>query len=128
MPAERRREVCREYNGWKNYQTWALNVHGLIDDREDLDQAAVEAYGEDEDQEHRHRVADAVYAVAGRLREELEELEESVREGLPPVLQDVLGAAMEAVDVDTLARHYVESCAGIPADPAETAPATAGAK
>lgn len=119
--------MCREYNGWKNYQTWALNVHGLIDDREDLDEAAVEAYGEDEDREHRHRVADAVYAVSNRLREELEELEDGVRDSLPPVLQDVLGAALEAVDVYTLARHYVESCADIPADPAETAPAKAGA-
>jgi hypothetical protein len=126
MPAERRREVCREYNGWKNYQTWAVNVHGFLDERHDLEELAAEAYSSNEGQDHNHSRADAVYAVANRIREELEELEEyAAGLGLMPLLQDVLGAALEAVDVHTLARHLVDDAPGVPH---EATPATAGTK
>ena len=119
--------MCRDYNGWKNYQTWAVNVHGILDARGDLEEIAAEADREtEEEREHLHRRADAVYAVANRLREELDELEEyAAGLGLTPLLQDLLGAAIEAVDVDTLARHLVDDAPGVPH---EATPATAGTK
>ena len=131
--------MCREYNGWKNYQTWALNVHGYLDDRDDLEELAAEAYrqscphehdngeaGTDAEREHRHRRADACYAVENRLREMIDELEAEAAElGLSPMLRDVLGAALEAVDVHTLAAHLVDDAPDVPH---EATPATAGTK
>ena len=118
--------MCREYNGWKNYQTWALNVHGFMDDRDDLEELAVEAYNQNENKEHEERRLDAVYAVAVRIRDMLEELEDDARSlGLSPMLQDVLGAALEAVDVYTMAGHIVDDAEGVPH---EATPAPAGGK
>ena len=119
--------MCREYNGWKNYQTWALNVHGFLDDREELEGLAAEKYREDEgDREHRHRRADACYAVSERLREMIETLEEDARElGLSPMLLDVLSVALWEVDVDRLAEHLVDDAPDVPH---EAPPATAGNK
>jgi acyl-CoA reductase-like NAD-dependent aldehyde dehydrogenase len=99
----------------------------MLDERHDLEELAAEAYREtEEEREHLHRRADAVYAVANRIREELEELEEyAAGLGLTPLLQDVLGAALEAVDVHTLARHLVDDAPGVPH---EATPATAGTK
>jgi hypothetical protein len=118
--------MCREYCNYKNYQTWALDVHGYLDDRDDLEELAVEAYNSNEHKEHEERRLDAVYAVSVRIRDMLEELEDDARElGLSPMLQDVLGAALEAVDVYTLAGHLVDEAAGVPN---EATPATAGGK
>jgi hypothetical protein len=123
MPAERRHAMCREYNGWRNYQTWALNVHGYLDDRDDLEELAAETYRES-DGEHLERRADACYAVENRLREMIDELEAEAAElGLSPMLQDVLGAALGAVDVHTLAAHLVDDAPDVPH---EATPATAG--
>ena len=118
--------MCREYNGWKNYQTWALNVHGFMDDRDDLEELAVEAYNQNENKEHEERRLDAVYAVAVRIRDMLEQLEDDARDiGLSPMLQDVMGAALEDVDVYTMAGHIVDDAEGVPH---EATPATAGGK
>jgi len=125
MPAERTGAMCREYNGWKNYPTWALNVHGFLDNRDDLEELAAKAYLES-DGEHRHRWADACYAVHNRLVEMLEELEDDAREqGLSPVLMDVLGYALHTVDVEMLAQYVVDDAPDVPH---EAPPATAGTK
>lgn len=117
--------MCREYNGWKNYPTWCVNVHGILDARGDLEEIGRAAYEEHEGKPHYNRMRAAVHAVGDALRNELQEAEEYAQErGLPAMLQDVLGFALESIDVDALAVHLVADTPGLE----DATPALAGEK
>jgi len=117
--------MCREYNGWKNYPTWCVNVHGILDARGDLEEIGRAAYEEHEGEPHHDRMRAAVGAVSDALADELGEAEDYARElGLPAMLQDVLGFALQSVDVDELAVHLVADTPGLE----DATPALAGEK
>lgn len=117
--------MCREYNGWKNYPTWCVNVHGILDARGDLEEIGRAAYEKHEGEPHYDRMRAAVGAVSDALEEELREAGEYAQElGLPAMLQDVLGFALEIIDTDALAVHLVADTPGLE----EEAPALAGDK
>ena len=118
--------MCREYNGWKNYQTWAINVHGFLDNRDNLDEIAAEAYRDSEGTEHWEKLHDATTMVSNQLVDMLDELEQDARElGLSPMLLDILGAALASVDFRRLAEHVVDDAPDVPH---EATPAPAGTK
>lgn len=92
-------DADQTYNGWKNYETWAIglfldgNYTGEGTYRQVLE-LAEEADGD-------------AYALAGSLREYVEE--EVTPEGEPSGLAtDLIGAALSEVDWDELASHKLE--------------------
>jgi hypothetical protein len=117
--------MCEEYNGWKNYATWATNVHDLFTDRDDLADRAYEAYaesltgdstfnlGRDEDGREYFARSGAQRKVADAMREELEEAAEnnfgaqnsSWQESF---WQDLIAWAIESVDFWRLAEVYAD--------------------
>lgn len=95
--------MCKEYNGWSNYETWATNLwigEGMLGEPIGIDeQAAQFAQNNDSDADA------ATYEMAKWLRSEVEEVIGEQEAGLA---QDLLGAALGSVDWHEIARHYVE--------------------
>lgn len=95
--------MCKEYNGWSNYETWATNLwisEGQLGEPIGIDeQAAQFAQNNDSDADA------ATYEMAKWLRAEVEE---SIGEMEAGLAQDLLGSALGVVDWDEIARHYVE--------------------
>jgi mannose/fructose-specific phosphotransferase system component IIA len=96
------------YNGWKNKETWLVNVHGLLDMPGDMEEAARRAY---EPEQNLHA---AVSAVEDEIEAQLEEAEDYARELLDQgghagalFLLDMLGTALARVDTRRLAEHVV---------------------
>jgi len=112
--------MCEEYNGWKNYATWAVNVHDLFVDRDDLADRAYEAYAESltgdsilnlgRDEEGREYFArsGAQRTVADAMREELEDAAEDNFGAQNSFWQDLIGWAIESVDFWRLAEVYAD--------------------
>jgi hypothetical protein len=110
--------MCEEYNGWKNYATWATNVHDLFTDRDDLADRAYEAYAEsltgdsnlgrdEEGREYFARSA-AQRTVADAMREELEDAAEDNFGAQSSFWQDLIAWAIESVDFWRLAEVYAD--------------------
>lgn len=95
--------MCKEYNGWSNYETWATNLwiqEGMLGEPIGIDeQAAQFAQNNDSDADA------ATYEMAQWLREQVEE---EIGEQEAGLAQDLLGAALGVVDWQEIARHYVE--------------------
>ncbi len=95
--------MCKEYNGWSNYETWATNLwiqEGMLGEPIGIDeQAAQFAQNNDSDADT------ATHEMAGWLREQVEE---EIGEQEAGLAQDLLGAALGVVDWHEIARHYVE--------------------
>ena len=112
--------MCESYNGWKNYATWAVNVHDLFTDRDDLADRAYEAYAESitgdstfnlgKDEEGREYFArsDAQRAVSDAMREELEDAAVDNFGEQSSFWQDLIGWAIESVDFWRLAEVYAD--------------------
>lgn len=112
--------MCESYNGWKNYATWATNVHDLFTDRDDLADRAYEAYAESftgdstfnlgRDEEGREYFArsNAQRTVADAMREELEDAAHDNYGAHSSFWQDLIGWAIQSVDFWRLAEAYAE--------------------
>ena len=105
------------YNGWKNKETWLVNVHDIFEPRGDLEEIARRAY-----EEHGTRGA-AIADVEDELDAELERAEEYAQELLErggqagaSFLIDMLGTALARVDTRRLAEHIVDVVPGIPSE------------
>ena len=110
--------MCEEYNGWKNYATWAVNVHDLFTDRDDLADKAYEAYaasitgdsnlGRDEGGREFFARSDAQRAVSDAMREELEDAAHDNHSASGSFWQDIIGWTIVAIDFWRLAEVYAE--------------------
>ena len=112
--------MCEEYNGWKNYATWATNVHDLFTDRDDLADRAYEAYaasitgdktinpGRDEDGRESFARSSAQREVADAMKEELEDAAVDNFAEQSSFWQDLIGWAIESVDFWRLAEVYAD--------------------
>jgi len=110
--------MCESYNGWKNYATWAVNVHDLFTDRDDLANTAYEAYaatitgdsnlGRDEGGREFFARSNAQRTVADAMREELEDAAHDNYGAHSSFWQDLIGWAIESVDFWRLAEAYAE--------------------
>lgn len=95
------------YNGWKNYETWNVNLwlesdEGTYEYTRELTRDVLAEHEDDEDYV-------TVGALAERLREYVDELPEveSVT-GQATLASDLLQAALSEVDWYEIAEHYVQ--------------------
>ena len=110
--------MCEEYNGWKNYATWATNVHDLFTDRDDLADRAYEAYAEsltadsnpgtNEIKRESFARSSAQREVADAMREELEDAAVDNFAEQSSFWQDLIGWAIQSVDFWRLAEVYAD--------------------
>lgn len=105
------------YNGWKNKETWLVNVHDIFEPRGDLEEIARRAY-----EEEGTRGA-AIAAVEDAIDDELDQAQDYARELLDQgghagsvFLLDLLGVAFARVDTRRLAEHIVDDTPGIPSE------------
>lgn len=101
--------MCEEYNGWKNKETWLVNVHEFLEPRGDLEEIARRAF-----EENGTRNA-ALADVEDAIEEQLEQAHDYARELLDQsghagaiFLLDMLGVAFARVDTRRLAEHVVD--------------------
>ena len=84
------------YNGWKNYETWAMAL--WIDNDEGLYNESRELVRRNGGLRERYEVADALKDMMEELRPELE----------ASVWSDLLSAAFSEVDWFEIAENYIE--------------------
>lgn len=86
------------YNGWTNYETWLVNIW-MDNDGHD----SHEIIGDLTDGENLPDVA----TVSNWIKEQIEERREmlEISDGL---LSDLLGGAIQSVNFDEIARHWLE--------------------
>lgn len=106
---------CRIYNGWKNYETWLVSLwldneeHSYNYWREAAEEARQGAA--DEPSDYLTPKQKEVYLLARRLKEEVREsVEGDERTGGVPrgMAHDLIGAAFDEVDWDSIAEGFLE--------------------
>jgi hypothetical protein len=113
--------MCEEYNGWKNYPTWAVNVHDAFTDREDLGEMAYTAYVEGMNDAHTlGRDAEGVRffahgssrrVVSDAMREEMEDAAADNLSAGGAFWSDIIGWAIGEMDFWRLAEVYADEAA-----------------
>lgn len=93
------------YNGWKNYETWAVNLH--LSNDQDVYNAILEVTRESNEGEYpRVRVADAIKEWIEDWFEPTFEDSVSLAANL---MHDLIGGALSSVDWIEIADHWIES-------------------
>jgi hypothetical protein len=95
------------YNGWRNYETWAANLHitndqGSVNYWEDAAREAIDGATNDRTFTRREN---ALFALRDRLKQEYEE-------GVPVVegmYENLLNAAMSEIDWRRIAEHMIDA-------------------
>src|SRR5216684_1390047 len=97
---------CVEYNGWTNYETWAVNLWMSNDQGSDSywREIAQEIYDEAKAEQSFTREERATLDLADRLKTEHDESQPDLG---ATVWADLLGAAMSEVDWHSIATHYI---------------------
>jgi hypothetical protein len=95
-----------EYNGWTNYETWAVNLWMSNDQGSDSywRETAQEIYNEAETEKSFTRDERATLNLSDRLKTEHEEAQPDLGATL---WADLLGAAMSEVNWHEIAQHFV---------------------
>ena len=94
------------YNGWSNYETWAINVW-LTNDESSYDylmEQVDEAYKSASATEYATREQTATYNLSQTLQLEAEENKPEVS----GYYADLLNSALGSVDWYELAKHYID--------------------
>lgn len=96
-------ETNRTYNGWSNYQTWAVNLY-LGDYFTERTAEYIAQGGEV-----------SAHDVADSLRTDFEEIiydrfpDNDKREGIDNLIADLFGSATDAIDWRELAEAYLDN-------------------
>ena len=107
--------VHKEYNGWTNYETWAVNLWMSNDQSSDefYRESAQQTYN-DSEQETRldgsvlfSRDEVAIRNFANVLKQDHEERQEEYSSQVIGVFADLLGAALSEVNWYEIAEHYI---------------------
>jgi len=96
----------KSYNGWTNYETWAVNLWLSNDQGSDSywRETAQEIYDEAEAEKSFTREERATLNLSDRLKNEHEESQPDLGATL---WTDLLGAAMSEVNWYEIAEHYI---------------------
>lgn len=95
------------YNGWTNYETWAvaLWLDNEPGDYDAMERMAQEAWDDAEATSYMTREQAARYALAEAIREEMTEAMPDLGASM---WSDLLGAAVSSVDWYEIADHYLD--------------------
>jgi len=104
----------KEYNGWTNYETWAVNLWASNDQGSDeyYRETAQDAYDNAEEETRADgtvlftREERATLTLADRLKDEHEERQSELT-GVTGVFSDLLSAALSEVNWHEIAEHYI---------------------
>lgn len=93
------------YNGWSNYETWAVAL--WLDNEEptyrDMQRLVAREYDPEDQNEPGDEVA---YRIGQQIKDYVEAMPDRPTSGL---FADLAGAALSEVDWDEVASHYTES-------------------
>ena len=101
--------MATDYNGWTNYETWAVNLW-LMNDQGSADywyEVAEHIYEESEADHPFTRDEIAERMVAAQLKDEIAESSPLAEDA--SMYSDLLTAALGEVNYNEIARHLVES-------------------
>jgi len=95
-----------EYNGWTNYETWAVNLWMSNDQGSDSywNETAQELYNDADSDKTFTREERAALDLSDRLKDEHEQSQPDLGATL---WTDLLGAAMSEVNWYEIAEHYI---------------------
>ncbi len=95
-----------EYNGWTNYETWAVNLWMSNDQGSDFywNETAQEVYNDADTDKSFTREERATLNLSDRLKDEHEQSQPELGATL---WTDLLGAAMSEVNWYEIAEHYI---------------------
>lgn len=90
----------KKYNGWTNYETWAVNL--WFDDS--WSETAQEIYNEAEAERSFTKEERATLTLTDRIKDEVEEMQPDLGAS---IWSDLLSAAMSEVNWYEIAKHYI---------------------
>ena len=93
--------MCKEYNGWKNRETWLVNLwlgEGIIGDLHGVEEQA-RAFAESGE-------SSAAYRMGEWLRDEVCS---TLPEAVVGLATDLLGASLARVEWVEIAQHYTDA-------------------
>lgn len=100
--------TTKQYNGWTNYETWAVNLWMTNDEGSEgwLRDAAQEAYDDAEADATFTRKENAAFALADVIQAEIEE--GNPLSDKPSLFSDLLSAALSEVDWHEIATSHLD--------------------
>lgn len=112
--------MSTEYNGWRNVETWRVQLH--LENNAELAEAAermARRIARRLEHDAPARDLEATRELAGALREHVVEgihqlLPVGGGDGLPMLLVDTVDAAMERVDWQEIAGHWLAPYSAVP--------------
>lgn len=99
--------MCKEYNGWTNYETWNVSLWMNNDGYAYWEEESQECYNNAEGDDCFTRDERATLDLADRIKEYHDEQMAEIT-GVTGVFTDLLNAALSSVNWYEIARHFID--------------------